>query len=53
VIAGAFDDRDRARVAYCKALACNTSGKQVSARRAVQARIAHDDGLAVDEACTA
>src|ERR1700736_5082954 len=50
VITGALDDRDRAGIAHCKALARNTGGKQLAARSAVQAGVAHDDGFIVGEA---
>ena len=50
VIAGPFDHRDRAGIAYREALAGDSGGIERAAGGAVQAGIAHDDGVFGDEA---
>src|SRR5665213_153112 len=50
VIAGTLDDRDRARVAHREALAGLAGREQLAAGGAIQAGVAHDDGIARDVA---
>ncbi len=45
VIAGAFDDRDRARVAHREALAGDAAEIAFALDRAVHHRVADDDGF--------
>src|SRR6185369_3922856 len=49
MIARALDDGDRAGIAHRESLARNAGREKVAARRAIQARVAHDHGVFANE----